>query len=173
MIGVLLVLGVVRGLWWQVMRLVGVAAAVVAARCLAPTLAAWVHGLWPELTARVEHGIAWALIFVLGLCLASLLGNLGQKLLQALQLGLANRIAGGCAGAATGLLVHVALVVLLCQLAPPAFLGRHVAGTYSQRLQAALGVRWPVVMARDAATEVERVLESRSDPSSPASGVVR
>ena len=64
-----------------------------------------------------------------------------------------------CAGAITGLCVHVALVVLVCHLAPERVLGRYVAGTYSERIYGALGLRWPVVMAADGAREVDQVLE--------------
>jgi hypothetical protein len=72
------------------------------------------------------------------------------------------------AGAITGLCAHVALVVLVCQLAPPSFLGQHVVGTYSERLYAALGVRWPVVLAAEAAGEVERALdEAPENPDRP------
>jgi membrane protein required for colicin V production len=162
----LLVLGLVRGLWWQVMRLIGVTLAVLAARWLGPPVAHGLGELWPELSSRARHGLSWGGIFLLALFAAALLGLLGQKLLEAMKLDLANRLAGALAGAATGLLVHVALVVVLCQLAPASFVAGHVAGTYSEKVYALLGVRWPVVLAADAAQEVDRVLESspRHDP---------
>ena len=151
---VLLVLGLVRGLWWQVIRLVGVA------------LAGMISGFWPQLSSRASHGAAWASVFVLTLGAASLFGIFGQRVLEAMKLGLANRAAGALAGALTGVLVHVALVVVLCQLAPPPFVGRYVAGTFSERLYARLAQRWPGVLAAEAALEVERVLEPGSQHAS-------
>jgi len=159
LIGLLLLLGLYRGLWWQVMRLAGVTAAVLVARAFATPLAARVGALFPDLEARTAHGVAWATLFLVGLLACALLGLLGQRVLEALKLGLANRVAGGLAGALTGLCVHVVLVVLFVQLAPPPTLGRYVVGTWSERLYGALGLRWPVVMASDAAHEVNRVLE--------------
>ena len=160
----LLVMGLVRGLWWQVIRLVGVVLAVLAARILGASLAGMISGFWPELSSRASHGAAWATIFLLTLGAASLLGLFGQRVLEAMKLGLANRAAGALAGAATGVLVHVALVVVLCQLAPPLFVGRYVAGTFSERLYAEVAQRWPGVLGVEAAQEVERVLAPEGAP---------
>jgi uncharacterized membrane protein required for colicin V production len=151
-------LGLYRGLWWQAIRLVAVTLAVVAARMLGPQVAVRLHDIWPELSLRVGNGIAWGAVFLAALLAGSLLGLLGQRLLEAMQLGLANRLAGGVVGAVTGLCAHVVLVVLLCQLTPSSFLGQHVVGTYSERLYSAIGQRFPVVLAADAADEVDRAL---------------
>ena len=61
-------------------------------------------------------------------------------------------------------LVHLALVVVVCQLAPPPFVGRYVVGTVSERLYARLADRWPVVLGAEAALEVERVLAPAGEP---------
>lgn len=164
LIVVLAGLGLFRGLWWQAIRLVGVAASVLAARILGPVLAATLHETWPELSERVAHGISWGGVFLLALLGCSMLGLLGQRLLEAMQLGLANRLAGGLAGALTGLSAHVVLVVLLCQLTTPDFLGHHVVGTYSERLYTILGERFPVVLAAEPAAEVDRALDQAPPP---------
>jgi len=176
LVALALVLGLFRGLWWQVMRLVGVTLSLVAARLLGETLAARVHGQWPDLTARSAYGLAWGTVFVLCLFTCALFGILGQRMLEAMKLDLANRLAGACAGALTGLCVHVALIVLVCQLASPAFLGHYVAGTYSGHVYAAVGLRWPVVQAAEAGREVERALRDappRPRPQEQSTSAVR
>ena len=169
----LLFLGLYRGLWWQMIRLVGVTVSVLIARAGGSPLAERLLALFPDLAPRTAHGIAWGTLFLTALLACALLGLLGQRLLEAMKLDLANRLAGGCAGAATGFCVHVALVVLVCQLAPARVLGQYVSGTYSERLYSALGVRWSVVMAADAAREVDRVLEPSPKHQQPQGGVVR
>jgi len=159
LIVVALVLGMWRGLWWQVMRLIGVTLAVLVARWFGPPVAGWLLAHWPNLEVRSGHGIAWGLIFVITLFACAMLGLMGQRMLEAMKLDLANRLAGACAGAATGLLAHVVLVVLVVQLAPERVLGKYVAGTYSERVYSAVGLRWPVVLAAEPAQAVERVLE--------------
>lgn len=156
---ILLGLGLYRGLWWQVIRLLGITISVVVARTLGTRLAERVAVLLPDVTPRTANGIAWATLFLTSLLACALLGLLGQRMLEAMKLDLANRLAGACAGAATGFCAHVVLIVLVVQLAPAPLLGRYVAGTYSERVYAALGLRWPVVMAADAAHEVDQVLE--------------
>lgn len=159
LVGVLVILGLWRGLWWQVLRLVGVVAAVIVARVFSPETAAWISEQWPDLEGRLAHGVAWFGIFLLALGAASMLGLLGQRLLEAMQLGLANRLGGGILGAATGLVMHLAGVVILCQLAPAAFVERHVAGTYTERVVDAASTRWRVVLGAEAANEVDRLLK--------------
>jgi uncharacterized membrane protein required for colicin V production len=175
LIALLLVLGLYRGLWWQVMRLVGVTLSVLAARAVGAPLAQKLSGFFPELEPRTAHGLAWLTLFLTALLACALLGLLGQRMLEAMKLDLANRLAGAFAGAATGFCAHVVVVVLLCQLAPPRVLGQYVVGTYSERLYSALGVRWSVVMAADAAREVDHALENspRPAPRPPAEAVVR
>jgi uncharacterized membrane protein required for colicin V production len=155
---VLFGLGLYRGLWWQVIRLVGVALSVVVARALGARLAEKLMALFGELEPRMAHGIAWGTLFLTTLLACALLGLLGQRMLEAMKLDLANRFAGGCAGAATGLFLHVVLVVLVCHLAPARVLEKHVAGTRSERLYAALGIQRPVVLAAEATEDVDRIL---------------
>jgi len=159
LVALLLLLGALRGLWWQVIRLVGVTLSVLAGRAFGARLAERVLVFFPELSPRSAHGIGWGILFLLALFCFALLGLLGQRMLEAMKLGPANRLGGACAGALTGLCLHVAVVVLLVQLATPAWLGRHVAGSYSENIYTVLGLRRPVVMAAEAAHEVEQIYE--------------
>ena len=168
-VGLLVVLGLWRGLWWQVIRLAGIVAAVILARASSPALAGWIAEKWPELSPRLAHGVAWFAIFLGAMGLATLLGILGNRLLEAMQLGLANRVAGGVIGAATGLLVHLSILVALCQLAPETFVGDSIAGTYSERLVDTVGNRWRVVLGAEASEEVDRIFQQAQ----PKRGSVR
>lgn len=157
---ILVLLGLWRGLWWQVIRLVGIVAAVALARALSDPVAGALADRWSEdVPARILFGLAWFLVFLLSLGAATLLGHLGQKLLNAMQLGLANRVGGALVGAATGLLVHLAILVGLVQLAPEDFVGRVVAGTFSERLVDAVGTGFPAVLSVEAGEQVKRVLD--------------
>jgi hypothetical protein len=160
----LLLLGLYRGLWWQVIRLVGVTLSVLVARAGGSTLAERLMAMFADLEPRMAHGIAWGTLFLTTLLACALLGMVGQRMLEAMKLDVANRLAGACAGAVTGFCVHVVIVVLVCQLAPARVLGRHFSGTYSERLYSALGVRWPVVMAKEASQEVNLVLDQNPPP---------
>jgi uncharacterized membrane protein required for colicin V production len=170
---ILCLLGLYRGLWWQVIRLVGVSFSILIARAAGAPLAARLLALFPELSARTAHGIAWGTLFLTALLACALFGLLGQRMLEAMKLDLANRIAGACAGALTGLCTHVVLVVLVCQLATPRALGRYVAGTYSEHLYSALGGRRQLVMAAEAAHEVDQALQQAPRPAPAGDGVVR
>ncbi len=158
LIVVLLLLGLYRGLWWQVMRLVGVSVSVLVARAAGAPLAQRLMALFSDLEPRTAHGVAWGTLFLTSLLACALLGLLGQRMLEAMKLDLANRFAGACAGAATGFFLHIVLVVLVCQLAPARVLGKYVVGTHSERLYTTLGIRRPVVLASEATEEVDKIL---------------
>ncbi len=168
LVALLVILGTVRGLWWQAIRLAGIVLAVVCARILVDPAAGLLRSYWPELSLRASHGIAWTSTFVLVLAAAALFGLLGQRMLEVLQLGLANRVAGAFAGALTGLLAHLAVLVVVCQLAPEPFVGRHVAGSLSGRLYQRFVGRWPVVLGAEGASELKRVLAGPDLPQHPA-----
>jgi membrane protein required for colicin V production len=159
LVGLLLLLGLYRGLWWQVIRLVGVTVSVLIARAVSEPLADRLLALFPGLQSRTAFGLAWGTLFLTAMLACALLGMAGQRMLDAMKLNLSNRLAGACAGAVTGFCAHVVLVVLVCHLAPPKVLGRYVVGTYSERLYSALGVRWSVVMAAEGAREVDQALD--------------
>lgn len=164
LVAVLVVLGIWRGLWWQAVRLAGVLAAVLLARTFAPQLADWILGRWTELPHRLAHGMAWFAVFLGALLVATLLGLFGHRLLHAMQLGLADRVGGGLVGALTGVLLYLAVLIALCQLAPEPFVGRVVAGTYSERIVHTIGDRWEAVIDPAAAQEIQRLLEAGAPP---------
>lgn len=160
-----ILLGIWRGLWWQVIRLVGVVASVVLARSLAPRFVPSVEAAFPEfaeMSAGVAYGVVWTALFLAGLVVASVLGMLGKRALQAMQLGLVDRAGGAVAGAATGVLVHCALLVVLGQTAP-AFSERTLEGSRSAFLLSALSQKAHLLVDAQAA-------ERMFPPGSAASG---
>ena len=104
---VFLVLGAWRGLWWQVVRLLGLGAAVAIARWVGPVWGEDIHG-WTELPIDVAHGLGWTSAFLLTLVGAAFLGMLGDRTIEAMKLSLLNRAAGAIVGAITGALLHCA-----------------------------------------------------------------
>jgi uncharacterized membrane protein required for colicin V production len=139
-------LGGLRGLWWQVLRLVGVVAAILLARTLAAPLAGAAPDWLSDADPRVAHGGAWLLVFVCALVCAALLGRLGKGALETLQLDLLDRIGGVLAGVVTGLLCFSAFLVALGWLAPRHWLLDHVPGTRSEALVDLCARRVPLLL---------------------------
>ena len=172
LVGVAVILGLARGLWWQLIRLAGIVAAIVFARTFSEEGAAWIAERWPEISPRLAQGGAWIGLFLAAMIAATLLGMVGHRLLEAMQLGLANRLGGGLLGAATGVIMHLALIVGLVQLAPTSFVEKTVAGTYSEQLYQVAEDRWQGVLNPVAAAEVKRLFgaddEDEATPSETA-----
>lgn len=154
LVALFLILGLVRGLWWQVIRLLGVVTAVGLARALSPRFTPTVAESFPELSASITYGLVWFALFVSGLVVASLLGLIGKRALEAMQLGLVDRVGGGLAGAVTGLLFHAAVLVVLCGLGTEAWTERTMEGTKSAVLLDTLARRAPLIMDVQAAERV-------------------
>jgi uncharacterized membrane protein required for colicin V production len=159
LVGAFLILGFVRGLWWQVIRALGLGAAVLVARAGSPALADWVVHQWPSLSARSANGIAWVALFLLALSAATLLGIFGRKLLEAMQLGLVDRVGGALIGAATGFGLHVVVLVGVCQLGTEPFVARTLGGTASERIVDVVGAQFPVVLGKEAGAELDLLLQ--------------
>ncbi|HIF40056.1 MAG TPA: CvpA family protein [Planctomycetes bacterium] len=136
-VGLFFLLGIWRGLWWQVVRFLGVVLAVGLARSVSPQLTPRVQDAL-DLTPAMSHGLSWFLLFLSGLIVAALLGLLGKKALDALQLNLMDRIGGALVGVATGLSLHVALLVLLGGVGSAGFKATHLQGSASWSLLEAL-----------------------------------
>ena len=128
-VGLFLLLGLWRGLWWQVVRLLGVFLAVGLARSVQEAL---------DLSLAMSHGLSWFVLFLAGLVVAALLGMLGKKALEALQLNLMDRVGGAVVGVGTGLALHVALLVLLGGVGSANFKANHLRGSTSWKLLEAL-----------------------------------
>src|SRR5688500_5970573 len=94
-----LVLGFRGGLWWQLVRLLGLVATVAVARGFAPPLAAGIEGLFTDLAPRVASGLAWTAILLAGLAIVALVGRIGGRAEdQGEELGLVDRVGGAVAG---------------------------------------------------------------------------
>lgn len=143
-----LVLGAMRGLWWQIVRLLGVIATFCVARALAPRLGPGVEHLLPALGTRGAHGLIWAAVLLLGMVVVTLIGRAGKASLEGVELGPLDRAGGALFGAASGLCVHVALVLLVCHFASTEFVGKTVRGTQSQNVLDALAHNLPAAFDR-------------------------
>ena len=154
LIGALCLLGFVRGLWWQAVRLLGIAASVGAARALAPTLAPKLLDVFPEMNERLGLGFVWFGIFVLGLVLVSLVGLLGKKSLEVMQLGFADRMGGALAGLLTAVLLHSALLVALMHFGSEDWTQSAMRNTTSRVLFDSLARKVPLVVDRETANRL-------------------
>jgi uncharacterized membrane protein required for colicin V production len=141
-------LGARRGLWWQLVRLLGLAAILAVARALAPRLVPGLVAALPTLDPRLASGLVWLAILALGLAVVALVGKLGRETIEAAQLGFVDRAGGALAGFLSGALLHAAFVLLLVLLAPAEFAREAVRDTRSARLYDTLGRR--VTLLEDA-----------------------
>ncbi len=162
-LGIMFVLGAFRGLWWQVIRLLGIAGAVLLARALSPPLAPVLQETFPQLDSRVSSGAVWLTVFILGLAAATLLGVLGRKLLTTMQLGLADRAGGALAGLFTGALVHIAFVATACQLAPETWVSNNFGETYSEQALEVAGSQWELIVGPDARRELDDLFKTKRE----------
>jgi len=149
------VLGARRGLWWQLVRLLGLAAAIAVARAVSPRLSPQLVAAIPDLDPRIASGIVWITVLLLGLALVAAVGRLGKASIQAAQLGFVDRAGGAVAGALSGALLHAAIVLLIVLLGPVEWSREAVRDTRSARLFDTLGRRVPLLQdahAQDALT---------------------
>lgn len=158
LLGLFLLLGLWRGLWWQLLRLIGLAAAVLVARSLESSVYGLLAGRLGELDDRVLHGIVWLGLFLVTVAIFALIGRTGKKLLDAMQLGMMDRIGGAVAGALTGLVLHAAALAGLVQIGSDAFIADHLEGSISERLVAVVGVEMPFLFAKDRSEDVQQRL---------------
>jgi uncharacterized membrane protein required for colicin V production len=158
-------LGFWRGLWWQVLRMVAFIGAFAAARLLSPQVEPLLTDAFSITDPRFSQGLAWVAIFVACLIIAVLIGRLGNKLLESLKLGLANRFAGCLAGAATGLAIHSAFLAVLSLLAPQDWLNAQLQESVSSELLAVLAERWPVIVDQEQGQWIGNELLTKPMPS--------
>ncbi|MFT7668334.1 MAG: putative membrane protein required for colicin V production [Planctomycetota bacterium] len=142
--GIFALLGILRGLWWQVIRLLGILGSVALARTFS---APWGAALEQssELSSEVATGVVWLGLFLIGIIITAVLGTIGKKSIEAIQLGLVDRAGGLIAGVATGMLLHVAWLVALAHLGPQPWTANKLEGTYSKGLLQAVTTRYPVL----------------------------
>jgi uncharacterized membrane protein required for colicin V production len=157
-----MVLGLMRGLWWQVIRLLGLLGAAALARTFS---APWGAALEKstDISHEVAVGIVWVGLFLAGIILTAILGTLGKKSLQAMQLGTLDRFGGLLAGLATGVLLHVSWLVVLAHLGPQPWTANRLDGTYSRSLLQVFTTRYPVLTQKEtlAADSIQEWLGSR------------
>lgn len=135
------VLGARRGLWWQLVRLLGLAATIAAARALVPRLSDGLAAALPELDARIACGVVWVAVLALGLAVIAFVGKFGKETIAAASFGLVDRAGGALAGFLSGALLHAAFVLVLVLLAPLDWSRDALQGTRSARLYDTLGRR--------------------------------
>jgi len=141
-----LVIGAWHGMWWQVVRLLGIVAAVSIARAAAPRLAPQFAEAFPDISQRVATGIVWTIVILIGLLVVALVGRLGRAGLEAAHLGTIDRVGGALAGGLTGAMLHAAIVLCLCQTTAAEWSVEEVRGTTSQRLVDSLGRKLPLFL---------------------------
>ena len=128
-----LALGLWRGLWWQVVRLLGLGAAVAVARWVGPVWGEDIHS-WGDLPVDVAHGLGWTSAFLMTLIGAAFLGMVGNRTIEAMKLSLVNRTAGGIVGAATGALLHCAGAWACAYFAPEGWKAGAFSSTWTSSL---------------------------------------
>lgn len=119
-LGILLLsilVGLIRGLVFEVLSLLGWVAAYVAAQWLAPELAP--HLPVGAAGSAVNHAAAFVVIFIAALIVWSLLARLVRMVIHATPLSLVDRALGATFGMARALIVMLAIttVVMLTSLA--------------------------------------------------------
>lgn len=129
-VAIFFVLGIRRGLVWQVTRLIGMLLAITLARSISPELVPRFEDIL-HLPAKASQGIVWFLVFVGTLIVTSLIGLVGRRALEAVQLGPMDRMGGGMAGAATGTLVHCVILILMTSLGTPQWTADTLKGSAS------------------------------------------
>lgn len=127
-------LGIWRGMWWQIVRFLGVILSLALARGLSGELQPALQRMAGDrVSEAVTHGVSWFAIFLAGLVVAMLLGMLGKKTLEAMQLGFFDRLGGAVVGAMTGGVLHGALLILASAFTDDDWKERHLEGTRSGR----------------------------------------
>ncbi len=108
---VFLVLGLFRGMVWQISRVATLLVAYVLSGWFGPSVAGWTATWFPEGAApEVPQYVAYFLIFLVALIVLSLIAAIVHKMVQKSPLSFVNRIGGGVLGVATGWLIVMALL---------------------------------------------------------------
>lgn len=162
-----LALGIAHGLWWQVIRLLGVVASAAIARALSPALGGLLFAALPSLGASISGGVAWLLAFLGALATASWLGRLGNSILESIHLGLVNRALGGLVGLGTGLALHLFVVAVVLAFAPESSVARACPASYSGRAYQAVETRVEALLPPNPSRAAEAVPSRGAAESAP------
>jgi membrane protein required for colicin V production len=139
------ILGFWRGLWWQVIRLIGFVGAFAAARFFSPKAEPMLTEAFNITDPRFSQGLAWLVIFIAALIVVVLLGKLGKSMLDAMKLGLVDRLGGALAGAVTAILIHSAFLAVMSLFAQADWLNEQLVGSWSDGLFVRLA-EYPVIV---------------------------
>jgi len=143
-----MLLGFMRGLWWQIVRLFGLIGAAALARMFSGPWGARLQES-SDLSGSIAVGVVWVGLFLGGVVLTALIGSLGKRGLEAIQLGLQDRLGGLVAGLVTGLVLHLAWMVVLAHLGPQPWTANQFDQTYSRVLLQSVTTRYPVLTAQE------------------------
>lgn len=124
------VVGLVRGLVFEVLSLAGWVVAYLAASWFAADAALWLP--LGELGPGARRGVAFALLFVATLIAWTLLARLVRLLLHATPLSLIDRVGGGAFGVLRGALLLLVLATVV----------RHTPASQSLLWQTSVGANW-------------------------------
>ena len=124
--------GLMRGLVFELFSLVGWLVAYFAAQWFAPVLAP--HLPIGQAGSALNHGAAFACAFIASLIVWGLLARLARMLVRATPLSLVDRLLGACFGVARGtvVLLAVATVIGLTPLARSVAWQRSLGGAWLQ-----------------------------------------
>lgn len=107
-----MVMGLWRGLVYEVLSLAGWVAAFVVAQWLAPDVVRWL-ALIPSAPDSARYALAFALVFVTSVFAAGLFSWVIKKLVESVGLRPVDRSLGGVFGLARGVVLLLALTVVL------------------------------------------------------------
>src|ERR1700741_1294661 len=124
-----LALGALRGLWWQVVRLVGIVAVVALARAVAPHFSPPLADGIPGLGRHAANGVTWLFVLLIGPLAVGIVMRVGRSKVAASQLRMFDRVGGAVAGVFCGVVVHVAFLLVTIQMASPSWKETRLEGT--------------------------------------------
>lgn len=131
-------LGARRGLWWQVVRLLGAVAVVAVARALGPRMAPSVSDMFEGLDPAVAEGLVWVGCVSAGFLLVALVGRIGKDEIEGAEFTTLDRVGGALVGVATGIVMFAGILIGIALVAGAPFAQKHIVGTTSERVLTAL-----------------------------------
>jgi uncharacterized membrane protein required for colicin V production len=136
-------LGARRGIWWQLVRLLGVIATLALARAVAPRIAPGLNSYVESMSPQMANGIMWGCILILGLSIVTLVGRIGKAALEGAEFSPLDRVGGGALGALSMALVFTGAVIVAAQVATPEWNNQHLRPTRTQSMVDTLARRIP------------------------------
>jgi len=132
------IMGLVRGFVWQLVRLCAVIGGLTVARLYADRVAPLWTRFFPRLDAPYDTILAYFTIFFLVVLASILVFYLLRNLLAALRLQSYDRLFGGILGVAKGMIVVVVAILLLSHISGAHELQRALGKSHAARLTASM-----------------------------------